>query len=153
MHFGQKGFPLVIEISQQPRQMSVAGIEHRIAEMESFAAQPQQHGKCHFPLGAKHPLFWHASRQTTRRIVKPPLGNKQFAINQRTSTIADDRCKDADLTVLGLAQTAIPLPSHTSRLLAFLLQRRFVKDQGGAMAEVPIGILDQLMSNIGAAPS
>ncbi len=114
--------------------------------------QPQQHGERHFPLGAKRSVLRRAWRLTTYPIVKSLLGDKEFAIDQRTGAITNDGCKDTDLTVLCLAQPAIPLPRDASRLLAFLLQRGFVEDQGGAMAEIPIGILDQLIPHISAAP-
>lgn len=152
MDFREEGFTLVIQIVQQPGQMAVTGIEHDMAVMQALPPQAQQQRQRDFPFAPEGQAFRHARLTTARRVIKPVLGHEQFAIDQGTGTIPHQRSEDAHLAVLGLAQPAVPLTCHTDRLVALLGEGGFIKDQRRAVAEVGIGVDDQLLPDLGTRP-
>lgn len=150
MNFRQKGFALVIQIAQQPGQMAVTGIKHDMAVTQPFTPQAQQQGQGNFTFAPEFQHFRHAHLPATLRVIEPMLGHKQLAVDQGAGAISHQGSKDADLTVLLLTQATIPLPSYAGGLIALLREGRFIEDQSGTVAEVCIGIGNQLLPDLGS---
>lgn len=152
MNLGEKYLALVIKIIQKPGQMTITRIEHDMAVMQPLAPQAQQQIPGDLALGPKRQGFRYARCPAAFRALKPVLGHEQLSIDQGAGSISHQGREDADLAVLGLAQTAVPLVCHADGLLAFLGKGGFIKNQRRAAAELGIGIKDQLLPNLLTRP-
>lgn len=137
-------FPVPLQFAQQPRQMPIAGIERGISEMQSVAAQAVDHGQRHLTLGAEFDVLGHPGITAALRFGKPLLGNIQLTLDQGSHTIASHGGEDAHWAVVGLPEAPIPLAGHTRRHLALLGKRTLVDHQRAGVAEMRIGIGNQL---------
>ncbi len=87
------------------------------------------HAQRDLALGAELHLLGNAGLATALRIGKALLGNIQFALHQGGNPIPHHGGEDADLAVVDLAQTAVPLAGDTGRQVALLGKGALVDQQ------------------------
>lgn len=110
------------------------------------------HAQRDLALGAELHLLGNAGLATALRIGKALLGNIQFALHQGGNPIPHHGGEDADLAVVDLAQTAVPLAGDTGRQVALLGKGALVDQQRAGVAEMHVGIGDQLPAHVAAIP-
>ena len=152
MHLRQESFPFPLQGAQQPRQMAVAGVEHNMGKTQSLPPQAMDQGHRHLALGTKFPLLRNPCLPATVRIGKPRLGNEQFALDQSGNAVSGHGSEDADLAVVGLAQPPVPLAGDPRRHVALLGEGALVDHQGARVAELYIGVGNQLPAYAAAIP-
>lgn len=153
MHLREKSLPLGVQCAQQLRQMPVAGIEHDVSETQTLPPQAMDHGQRHLALGAEFRRFWNASLPAAGGIGEPRLGKIQFPIDQGGDSIPHHGGEDANLTVVGLAQATVPLAGDTGGHVALLGEGAFIDHQRAGVAEMHVGVGDQLSAHATAIPS
>lgn len=72
----------------------------------------------------------HTNRCATGCIVRPTLGQIQPRVDQRRVRPSAQRREHADLAVVDLAQTSVPLPCDPNRTLPLLGDAAFIDQQG-----------------------
>src|SRR5664279_2904036 len=90
--------------------------------------------------------FWNSRIFASRCLFAPLLRQIEPVIYQGGPSATSQSGKYANLAVIDLAQTAIPLPSNTHRMFTFFLKSAFIQQQATLIsAQQLIGLLRNLI--------
>src|SRR5688572_20628739 len=108
-----EGFPLIGQCAQQPRQLAKFAIETHKAKTQSLLARRTHDVERELSFAAVDlAIFGYAGLIATIGIRYPRFGQVQTGVDERGNVAFGNRSEQADLAVIHLAVTTIPLPLH-----------------------------------------